>query len=715
MNMRVSLFLDLVNKTRGPAREAKRDILDLKRATRDLGRSTGGNDAARDMDRLARSAQRARREYVKMALEARKARRGMGAGGGLPGAVGAGGAGGPSILAGTRRMLAAGVSVYALKKGIDATVGSSVRFESAFADVQKKVNLPVGKSWEDLEKTITQTALKFGRSRAEIAGGFAEAGAADIPYEDMEAFVGLTTKAAVAWDMSAGEATQALAETRASMGWNMKQLDEYVDKVNYLGDTSAAKERDILEMFGRAGAAAGAENVPFDAALASLTALRSIGMREETSARFFNAFASKLRTATYLPKKAAAGFKMLGLSAKTVEKGMKTDAVGTMINFLERLEKSPDKAAAAIQIMGQEWWDETARMGRAVPEIIKNLKGLQSGAWVGSAQKNLNTELGTTQNHLAKLSTLAETVGDRLGKWALPGINSTVEQLIETMERLDKGDTWYQRQLKYYEERDRAYREEKGEPEPEPFDPQKKQDEINSWLDERGLGWLQPFSPRRAEREAPAETGADAARRGYDEGRQRARQENDSIVKEWSERSAYQRDANRAWGGDQPRPRSLQELDKKVRPILNRRLAEAEGKLARLRQGPHFDLSGPRTDNQLMSIGAGGIYQLGLGGGGPIYGAPGGKNSGDYVLPAPAAARAASGVQSALGNDMSSAGKQAMSSFAAGITAGGAQAVAAANAVVGQVNAALSRAGTGAGGNFGGRLSGSLHDGATGG
>jgi len=725
MNMRVKLFLDFVSRSKGPAQATKRDILDVRRAAQDLGRTRVGSDMARDMDKMARSAQRARREYVRMALEARKARRGlqvpMVAGGAPKRGTGAGSAGGTAILPGTRSLLAAGVSLYALKKAYNATAGSAISFEAAMADVKKKVNLPEGKSWADVEKMAVKNALKYGRSREEMASAIAEAGAADIPYDDMQTFIDLTTRAAVAWDMSGSEATQALAEIRAATGWNMGQLDEITDKINYLGDTTASKERVILDMFQRAGAAAEVAGVSFDVSLASLTALNSIGMREEVAARFFAQMAGKLRTATHLPKKAAAGFKMLGTTAEKVEKGMKTDSLSTMLDLLMRMDKSPDKAAAAIKIFGQEWWDEAARMGRAIPEIVKNMKGLQSGAWKGSAIQSVNVDLATTDTHLKQLSTLASEVGDRLGKWALPGINEAIEGLIETMDRFDKGDTWYQRQLRYEEARNKAYREAKGQPEPEPWDHDKKQQEINDWLDERGLGWLQPFSKRKNSEE---QTVIDPEWQGKQTGISEVLNEQEGALAQINlVRQRFLADRDRLPNGpDRPHEQqrraqidaALERLDKESAPILAARgqlLAEMQAELAQYRQikSQPFDFSGPRLPSQQnLTIGPGGAFSLGLGGGGLIS-----SRQADYTLPKSAAQQAASGVTDAFNSDMSGTGRKAMSDLAAGITAGGAQVIAAARAVAGQANAEFGRIGSAAGGGVA-RLSGSLHDGATG-
>lgn len=462
-NLRLRLLLDLVAKTAGPARAARRDLSGVKTEAARLKATRGPEALTRDLQATGRAASTARREIASLASKSRQLRGAGGAGGRRDVAdarrriaeeratAQAGGAG--TVIAAGRNALAAVGGYYAVRKAIRSTVGEAVTFEKAMADVKKKVDLPVGESWEGLERTIVKSAIAFGRSREEVAALVAEAGAAGIGFYDLAEFTKLATKAAVGWDMKADEAAQKLSEIRAATGWTIPQLTDYADKVNALGDTSAAKERDIVEMFSRAGAAAQAANVSFDASLASLTALKSIGMQEEVSARFFVAFTGRLRTATHAGKKAAEGFKMLGTSAERVEKGMKTKPVDTMIDVLERLERSPDKAAAAIKIFGREWWDEAARMGQAIPELVKNLRTLSEPAnWKGSLEKNLNIELATAANHLDRLKTLASEVGDRLGKWALPGINKSIEDIIAAMDRLDNSAGWIER----WREKERA-------------------------------------------------------------------------------------------------------------------------------------------------------------------------------------------------------------------------------------------------------------------
>ncbi|HUN13047.1 MAG TPA: phage tail tape measure protein, partial [Rhabdaerophilum sp.] len=213
-------------------------------------------------------------------------------------------------------------------------------------------------------------------------------------------------------------------------------MEKLAEKINGLGDNSAAKERDIVEMFGRAGAAAKAAGVSFDVSLAALTAVRSTGLQPEIAARWFAAFTGGLRTIEQGTKKQKEGLKELGLDFNKVAEGMKKDASGTILDIFDRLLKSPDAAATAIKIFGKEWWDEVSRAAQALPELKKQLEYLKSGKWQGSLDKTLGIELQTTANHLERLKSLTGEIGDRMGRWALPPINNAIDGLIKKYDEL---------------------------------------------------------------------------------------------------------------------------------------------------------------------------------------------------------------------------------------------------------------------------------------
>jgi TP901 family phage tail tape measure protein len=430
-------------KASGRAKVAKRDIIDLRRETDRLGSNRASARAAQDLAKLARAARSTRHEFEALSKEMTRATHGGPGRGARAGArpdIGLG-AGATLGVLGMRALAPIGVG-YATKKAFD----QSVNWDAAWAEVLKKVNDASPEQFQALEKTVRRLSLDLGIGRADLAGLTAEAGAAGIAYADLEKFMVLTGKAAVGWDMLPREASEQLAYTKAAMGYTIDEMDVLANKINALGDNSAAKERDILEMFLRSGQAAKQAGVDADSTLAILTGVRSGGMQPEVVARWFGALTGGLRTAEMKPKRVEKGLQLLGLTAKKVAQGMKKDGVGTLLDLFERLEKSPKAVEAATAIFGTEWWDETMRAKGGLAEIRKQLEFIKDRKnYEGSLDKGFAIQAATARNHLEKTKELVSRIGEGLSSWTLGPFNAGVEAAIAKMRDLEKRASWWAR------------------------------------------------------------------------------------------------------------------------------------------------------------------------------------------------------------------------------------------------------------------------------
>lgn len=459
--MMVAIIVKLLDQASGPAGKIAAALRGIekagKRTDRALrGQASGvqkfGNSMAQSaaavgalafqQERLARSSKVATRTLERQ--RQRTGRRGFGGFGAGSSASGraAGSArerGGSSVMVGGRGAIGAAVGVLAVGEAIKRTTGEAIDYEKAMAEVRKKVNDAPAEGFGELEASIKRTSKDLGIAQGEVASLTAEAGASGIAYKDLSRFIKLAAKAAVGWDMAPQEASQKLAEIKAGTGMTIGELEVLSDKINALGDNSAAKERNIVEMFHRSAAAAKEAGVSFDTSLATLTAVNSAGMQPEIASRWFNAFSGGLRTASDDSENMKEGLKILGLTAKGVSEGMKRDSGKTMLDVFDRLEKAPDAANAAMKIFGKGWWDETLRAKSAGAELRKQLELLKNpGNYVGSLDKGLNIQLGTTAKHLERLSALAQDVGERLGRWSLPVINDRIEKIMKHADDLDR-------------------------------------------------------------------------------------------------------------------------------------------------------------------------------------------------------------------------------------------------------------------------------------
>ncbi len=483
-NLDVALTLRLKNLLSKDAKIAAKDLAGINAAAAKLGKNSSAGKLANDLklsaiatgklgnswtgvarnaDNASRAMQKATKVPEIAALERRinslssaydRLARSAAHAGNKQGRVGRGGraafsqellsrvgGGGNAYLLGAGRGAIGGAALGAGVAGLAyAQVKASqqaISFEKAMANVQKKIDLDPGATMADVEEMINRNARAFGIQREQMAELAAQAGQAGIAYKDLEEFMRLAARASVAWDIAPKDAAQSLAEIKASTQGTIADLSDLTDMINTLGDKSAASEKDILEMFKRASDPAKAAGVDYKSTLAVTTALRSIGMQEEVASRFFNAFSSKLRTADGQSDKAVEGYKMIGMTVKQVEDGMKKDAMGTILKVLERIDKHKDAAKVGIKLFGQEWWDEAARAGKAIPEMIKNMNILRDRKnWEGSAQKTLAIDLATAASRLERMKVMVSEIGGEFGKWTLDPIKSTIDAMLDRFDKL---------------------------------------------------------------------------------------------------------------------------------------------------------------------------------------------------------------------------------------------------------------------------------------
>ncbi len=331
---------------------------------------------------------------------------------------------------------AVGMSIAGGYKIAQASIEEAIDRNKAFGEIQKKVNLAAGQQWTDIDKQVRRVSTSIGMAYTDAAGIFAQGGQGNIASKDLENFAMLSAKVATAWDIPAREAAQSMTEIKGQTGWDIKGLETFADKVNFLGDISAAAEKDVAGMWQRASAGAKAAGVSYDDSMALMTGLRSVGMQDEVAARFMGAFSSTLRTATSLKKGPQQAIKELGLTAQGIEKGMQTDAFGTITDLLDRLGKAKNPVKIARTLFGGEWFDEVLRMREALAEIIRLRSELKKGGYEGSLQKSLDIDLATTATKLEQAKQAINDIFSEAAKPALPALNGILDKIIKVGDRI---------------------------------------------------------------------------------------------------------------------------------------------------------------------------------------------------------------------------------------------------------------------------------------
>ncbi|MBT9291871.1 phage tail tape measure protein, partial [Prosthecodimorpha staleyi] len=326
-------------------------------------------------------------------------------------------------------------AAYGGKRMLDQSIG----FEKAFAEFRKASGITDAGELKDFESQMVRMAIKYGVPRNDVAGMFSEASKNGIANADLGQFVRIAIAQAVGWDIDPRGAAQTMSETKSGMNKTIPELAILGDKINFLGDNSAAREANISHAFGIAGPNTKVSGLSEDTILATLTAAQSTGVRPDVSARWFSAFITTLRTAPDQPKRVAGALKDLGYTPQEMADGIKNDADKTLDDFWARVSKAENKTSIFTRLFGLEWQDETARVAEAGPEYRKQRDALKDPKnYEGSLFRGLEIQQSTADNHLQRFKAQVSEISDRLTRWMLPGINQAIDQTLDGVDRADK-------------------------------------------------------------------------------------------------------------------------------------------------------------------------------------------------------------------------------------------------------------------------------------
>jgi TP901 family phage tail tape measure protein len=265
----------------------------------------------------------------------------------------------------------------------------------------------------------------------------AEGGAAGVSMKDMEGFLTVASKAAVAFDMNSREIGKYFGQIKAQTQWSNAEMEVFVDKVNALADAGATSEASIVQMFQRASESGKAAGVKLDTSLAALSALNSVGMDESSASTMWGQFTAKLAT---MGKGKSGEFKALGMDLAQFKKNFSKDSTSAIIDLLQHLQDFKGNKAEVLQsLFGKQWWDEVARAGNALPEILKNLNLINDPSkYKGGATNAFNLQMETTYAKMEQVKVLSEQVASALLGWTLDPIKAGLQGVLDAAKAIEK-------------------------------------------------------------------------------------------------------------------------------------------------------------------------------------------------------------------------------------------------------------------------------------
>lgn len=319
----------------------------------------------------------------------------------------------------------AGTLVAPVKIAIDA--------ESTMADVKKVVDFEDALDIKNMEKKIVDITKDIPMSFNEIGEIIAAGGQAGIDKVELPTFAIDAAKMGVAYDISADAAGQMMAEWRSAFQMDQDQVRGLADKINFLGDSTAASATKISEVVTKIGPLGKISGVASGEIAALGATLVGMGINEDVAATGIKNLMLTMNAGKGATKSQAAAFKSLGLDAQTMAKKMQTDSKGAILELLGALKQVPEHARAATlqKLIGKESIGAIAPLLNNIGELERNLQSVDETQkkFSGSMETEFQARAATTGNSLILLQNQLQNIGKTFGDVLLPPLLETAEKL----------------------------------------------------------------------------------------------------------------------------------------------------------------------------------------------------------------------------------------------------------------------------------------------
>jgi phage-related protein len=257
---------------------------------------------------------------------------------------------------------AAAVAAAAVGTALALSVREAIKFESAMAEVRKVVD---GLDTPEGMKAIRQEIFELSRQIPITAEGFAEmyaaAGQAGIPRAELKAFATDVSKVAVAFDMTAGEAGDAMAKLRTNLGMTQAELMDLADAANHLSNGMATSAGEIVNFMLRSGSAGKQAGLSAEQTAAFGAAMMSSGAAAEVASTSFNNMIKALSRGDSMTERQVGALVKLGYANK--------DAAGAEERLTAAVEAESRKRVAAIEAESRQAVSEIQRRYRDIATL----------------------------------------------------------------------------------------------------------------------------------------------------------------------------------------------------------------------------------------------------------------------------------------------------------------------------------------------------------
>ena len=339
-------------------------------------------------------------------------------------------------IAGVGKTMTATVTAPLVGLGV-ASVKAYSDWESAFTGVMKTVDETVTTTYADLEEAIKKMATETASSKEEIAGVAEAAGQLGVKADDIEQFTRTMVMLGDSTNLSAEEASIALARMMTITGESMDSVDNVGSAIVALGNSFATSESEIVAMSTRLASAGTIAGMSTQDILALSTAMSSVGIEAEAGGT------AMTQTLTGISKAVSDGGEKLeqlasvsGMTAEQFSNAWKTSPVEALQAFISGLSQMNEAELNTYSVL-----DELGMSGIRQTNMLQSLAlasdTLTDAVNLSNTAYEQNTALVTEaekryQTFEAKMNQTKEkisNVGVELGERLLPYVDKFLDGL----------------------------------------------------------------------------------------------------------------------------------------------------------------------------------------------------------------------------------------------------------------------------------------------
>lgn len=307
---------------------------------------------------------------------------------------------------------------------------AAIQFESTMADVRKVVDFDTPQQFQQMSRDILELSKNIPMTADGLGQIVAAGGQSGIARNELVSFAEEAAKMGVAFDITAEQAGTMMAQWRTAFKMGQSDVVALADKVNYLGNTTAASAPQISDVITRVGPLGEVGGVASGEIAALGASLVGAGINSDVAATGIKNLILAMASGESATKTQQEAFAALGIDTVELAQRMQTDAKGAILDVLQsisRLDKA-SQASALQNIFGKE------SLGAIAP-LLSNLDGLRANfdkvadasLYTGSMEQEFATRSQTTANSLQLMNNRLDAAGIAIGQGLLPVVTPVAE------------------------------------------------------------------------------------------------------------------------------------------------------------------------------------------------------------------------------------------------------------------------------------------------